>query len=60
MGVLNATNYVAATPTGSDYGGNGGYFVIGQDFKVYSGKSNVQLLQGVSTLGFQFLMNVLY
>ena len=51
MGVLNAANYSVVAPTGADYGANGGYFVIGQDFEVYSAKSNSQLLQGVSSLG---------
>ena len=50
MGVLNGTNYVASAPTGADGGANGGYFMIGQDFEGYSGKSGV-LLSGVSSLG---------
>ena len=51
MGILNAANYQVDTPTGADYGVNGGYFVIGQDFEVYTAKNNSQLLQGVSSLG---------
>ena len=51
MGILDATNYVVATPTGDDTtAANYGYFVIGQDFETYSGKSG-QLLSGMSTLG---------
>ena len=51
MGILNSANYVVAAPSGADNTStNGGYFVIGQDFETYSGKSG-QLLSGVSTLG---------
>ena len=51
MGILNATNYVVPLPDGNNNtSANGGYFVIGQDFETYSGKSG-QLLPGVSTLG---------
>ena len=42
---------IIAAPTGADATStNGGYFVIGQDFETYSGKSG-QLLSGCSTLG---------
>ena len=51
MGILNAANYVVAALTGADATStNGGYFVIGQDFETYSGKSG-QILSGCSTLG---------
>ena len=51
MGILNAANYIVAAPSGADATStNGGYFVIGQDFETYSGKSG-QLLSGCSTLG---------
>ena len=51
MGILSQANYSVIAPTGADYGANGGYFVIGQDFETYTSKNNSQLLQGVSTLG---------
>ena len=50
MGILNAANYVVVTPTRADFSGNGGYFVIGQDFETYSGKSG-QLLSGCLAIG---------
>ena len=51
MGILTAANYVPAAPSGTDYTTtNGGYFVLGQNFETYSGKSG-QLLQGANTLG---------
>ena len=56
MGIINALNYVAATPSGSATSSdnynpmNGGLFVIGQDFESYSGKSGA-LLSGASRIG---------
>ena len=44
-------NCSVVAPTGADYGANGGYFVIGQDFETYTSQNNSQLLQGVSMLG---------
>ena len=50
-GYIERSKLPSRHPTGVDYGVNGGYFVIGQDFEVYTAKNNSQLLQGVSSLG---------
>ena len=50
-GVLSVANYVPAAMSRADYTTtNGGYFVFGQDFETYSGKSG-QSLQGANMLG---------
>ena len=51
MAILDAANYVVATPPGADCTStNEGYFVLGQDLETYTGRSS-QLLSGVLTLG---------
>ena len=54
MDIINGTSYVIAQPSGSgtsaDTFSNGGLFMIGQDFKTFSGKSGA-LLSGVTTVG---------
>ena len=55
MGIINATNYVVATPSGSGTSSDqyltGGLFVVGQDFETYSCGKSGSILSGVSTVG---------